>query len=572
MNNKSFDTEIMVEDARMDCNYFEKQNSLQEERSGQNPLAAPKTSNLYGWEIVKELTQDEQEYDTEIQNQAINLPAVIKETKEIKPKSLRQLKIAANRRKAPFMYFKGVWLVSYFQLLNWFAGYGQFMMKDDFKMVDNILYGWNGKYWTKSDKFVCKHIFNKFFDNFGIAIESKYMKELLEICYHRDFIPSLPGWDWNKIDYQKEIIVTFQNGTLKFDLVNRWTVFYKDTFYKERDAVYSLNTNYTDDLMQPDYWKETFVGRYLLEFYDDKSRDQLQKFLASVLITQFEIQQMLVILGDGGDGKGTLMGAVRNIFGNVISALRVSEWQGKHDTSALIGSILNITSERPDRDINLDTFKSIVANDEIQMNPKYKELHNYKPFCKHVMTVNSLPAIELDSAAMRRLPVIKTCKTIPMNKRNAKFKTDFAKDKAGLVSFMLQGLYKLKQDNFAFLTGTPELQEELVYQNDSLVYDFIHDCIDLTDNISDYTITANAFEVFDYWQMNNGKNSKPITRVTFGKKIINVAKNLGKVNVKTSTKRIPKSGTTRVLTGFAIKSEWITKYTNYNKQIMKFSS
>ncbi|MEG6585429.1 DUF5906 domain-containing protein [Dendrosporobacter sp. 1207_IL3150] len=484
---------------------------------------------------------------------------------------LKSDEISTNRKKVTFMYhYKGSWQVNYAELHSWFARMGHKIIKDDFKKVDNILYGWDGKRWTRADDFIKKFIFLKFMNTFGIAIDSKYLSELINTCLYADFIPSIPRWDWSQ-EYANKLIITFLNGTLEIDFTNYNHKFYKNIFRKENNAVYILNMNYEEELMAANYWRDSFVGKYFLEYYADNDRDQLQQYLAAVLIPQFEIQQNLVILGDGGDGKGVLMGALRDLLGNVVSGLRVSEWDGKHDTTALIGSILNITSERPSREINTDIFKAVVANDELQMNPKFKDLFYHKPFCKHIMTVNSLPSIEIDSAIMRRLVMIKTCKTTTMRERNASFKRNFELDKAGLVSFMIQGLYLLKANDFNFLTGSIELKDELIYQNDSLIKDFIDECISLTDNINDYEVSAFAFDLFSYWERDNGKNSKPMVRATFSKKIINISKSLGMANVVSVSRRLPDSGkTARVLTGIKIKSEWVANYNKYKKSLENF--
>lgn len=478
--------------------------------------------------------------------------------------------LTINRKNASFMYYKGSWLVNYPELLNWFARNGYYIIKNDFKKVDNILYGWDGKRWTKADEFIKRVIFMKFRDKFGIAIESKYLNEILNICTYADFIPAIPKWDWNS-SYDKNLIITFLNGTLEIDFVNSSHRFQQDIFCKENNAVFVLNFNYEEDLMKESYWKDRFVGKYLLEYYKDVDRDQLQQYLAAILIPQYELQQNLVILGDGGDGKGVLMGALRSLLGNVVSGLRVSEWDGKHDTTALIGSILNITSERPSREINADIFKAVVANDELQINPKFKELFYYKPFCKHIMTVNSLPSIEIDSAIIRRLVMIKTCKTTTTRERNVGFKRKFEADKAGLVSFMIHGLHLLKKNEFSFLVNSVELKEELIYQNDSLISDFIDECISFTDNINDYEVSAFAFELFSYWEMDNGKNSKPMVRATFSKKVINISKSLGMTNVISVSRRLPDScKTARVLTGLKIKDEWVEKFTKHKKNYVKW--
>lgn len=478
-------------------------------------------------------------------------------------------KVNINPPKASFVYYKNGLQVNYSSLQNWFGQHGHQIMDNNFKSVDHVLYGWDGKHWKKADDYVKKYIFCNFKKIFGVAIDSKCMKELLEICKYVDFIPELSAWDWNAF-YQQKIIVSFLNGTLVIDFTNQCHNFYPNMWNKKNNAVYVLSVNYNENMMEADYWKSSFSGRYFLDFYGDYEREQLQQFLAGILIPQFEIQQNLVILGDGGDGKGVLMGALRKLFGNVVTGLRVSEWQGKHDTTALVGSILNITSERPSREINVDIFKAIVANDEMQTNPKYKDLVYYKPFCKHIMTVNSLPAIEVDSAIMRRLVLIKTCKTTTLKNRTVTFKRDFELDKAGLVSFMLQGLFLLHKNNFSFLTGSPELQEELIYQNDSLVHDFMNACLDITDDANDYDISAYIYEIFGFWEKDHGKNSKPIVQATLSRKIITLAKSMGKVNVCSESRRVlTNRKTARILTGVTIKNNWKIKYRTYLRQLGK---
>jgi len=558
--NKNIDSRFGYEGTITEEEYWAEQYYLEEEKN------ALQEDTSYGWDIVKE---DAKELIKVMQ--AIMPPKV----KPAAKKSAKQLEIDRNRKKCKFIIKKnGVNQTIYSELINWFRLHGDKFFKDNFKIVGNVLYAWKETHWAPAGDYIDCYIIKKFHEKFDIAIETKAIPEIITVCRHMGHIPEQYQWDWDD-SFVEKVIITFNNGTLEVDLMNQQHQFYEGIFQKENKALFKLNHNFKNELLVDKFWANTFVGRYLLDFYEDAAREQLQQFLAAILIPQCELQQSLIILGEGGDGKGVLMGAIKDLLEKVVTELRVSEWEGKHDTSTLVGSILNITSEAPDRQINLDVWKSIVACDSLTINPKYEKPYSYKPFCKHIMTVNNLPKIQVDKAVIRRMAIIKTCKTTTEEERETFFSLKFRKDKDGLVSFILQGLLLLAKNKFKSLPGSADLREELVYQNESLITDFVNDCLDITGKKADRELSSELYDVFLYWKIKNGKNARDMTRSTFSKKVITVAKALHKTVVYSDSvrgSRIPSiqnsinNKTVRVLAGLKIRSAILIEYKDYHRK------
>jgi phage/plasmid-associated DNA primase len=402
-------------------------------------------------------------------------------------------RVKALLKKANFIkQVNGANLIIQVILLNWFRQYGHLFFLNDFKIIGNVLYGWNGTIWEEATEYIEKYIFNKIDQLANATIDFRKIPEIVKIAKNKGQFETLATLPWNS-DFDEKVFVTFRNGTLAVDLEQKTHQFLLNHFDPAFYAVYFIDCDFKEEFMDNQYWQNSFVGEYLLDFYSDDDRNCLQQFFASVLIPQYQPQQVLVILGEGGDGKGVLMGTLKKLLGKVVTELNVSRWTEKHSTTMLVGSILNITSEAPSREISLDTWKSIVACDYLTIDPKYKTPFSYKPFCKQIMTVNELPKLPPEKASLRRLLITKTCKSTKAVDRSESFRIKFENNLDALVSFILNGLYVLKDNNFREISGSVELRDEFIHQNESTMVDFMQSCIDITDSASDF---CSSFDFF----------------------------------------------------------------------------
>lgn len=409
-------------------------------------------------------------------------------------------------------------------------------------------------YWETGSEFVNRYIYNEFDRLYDVSVRLDDIPLLRKAGEYKNHIPSYKLWEWNR-KFENKVYVTFRNGTLIVNLEEFGYEFLQHHFDMGLNAVYAIDYDFTDIMMETDYWKKGFVGNYLLSFYDEYNLNQLQQFLASLLIPQYQPQQALVIQGDGGDGKGVLMGTIKMLFGDVVTELDPSRWSESHAMARLVGSVLNITNEAPSREISLDAWKSIVANDSVDVNPKYESGYSYKPYCKHIMTVNELPKIAVQKSSVRRMPIIRTCKSTSAEERSVFFKRDFENNRDALIAFMLQGLFLLKENGFKEIVGDIEMKKEFIYENESTIEEFIKDCLNVTEKQEDFESVDALFKVFGYWKVEHAQGSKDITKVTFSKKLKTVLL-LGDKKIEGSVVKKICGITTRGFSGVAINTAW----------------
>jgi hypothetical protein len=484
-------------------------------------------------------------------------------------KAKNAAKLRTSLKKNNFIkQYNGTNLIMAPLMWDWFRKHGDLFFQDDFQIVDSLLYGWNGQYWEDGTDLIDNHIFTTIDKVLNATVPSKHIPEVVKIAKQKHYISEALKWNWNK-DYDKSVIVTFSNGTLIVDLINKGYQFLLNQFDYQNYAVYAIQCEFKDELMNNEYWQKSFVGNYLLDFYNDKDRGVLQQFLASVLIPQYQPQQGLIILGEGGDGKGVLMGTLKKLLGKVVTELSVSKWTGTHDTTTLVGSLLNITSEAPSREISLDVWKAIIACDWVSINPKYKSQFSYKLYCKHIMTVNELPKIAIDKASLRRILMVQTQKSTTSKERNELFRRNFENNSDALVSFIINGLYLLKQNNFSEMTSTSELQDDLIYQNASTIVDFMKECLNVTNNEADFCSSADLFDTYELWRNEHGQGSKSIIKSTFSKNLNTMLATLGEKS-RSGMKKIA-GKTVRGFSGIVLRRDWKEKLLKHWSEQIKFN-
>lgn len=123
---------------------------------------------------------------------------------------------------------------------------------------------------------------------------------------------------------------------------------------------------------------------------------------------------LFILLGEGGNGKSTLLNAITYALGTYAGmapkTLLVSGKQApkSHELAELRGVRLVHVMELHDREyLDSDRLKSIVGGDPITADRKYEHAITFRPQCKLWMPCNRLPRItDADNGVWRRIAVI----------------------------------------------------------------------------------------------------------------------------------------------------------------------
>ncbi|MEG3965999.1 DUF3854 domain-containing protein [Microcoleus sp. S36a_B3] len=108
----------------------------------------------------------------------------------------------------------------------------------------------------------------------------------------------------------------------------------------------------------------------------------------------------LLCHGEGSNGKDTLRAVLAAVYGNGMTGKSLSDFRAydtgrKFNLSGLLGGVCNWASEntaKVDLD-NIQSLKQFITGDPIDIEPKGKDSHEYKPIATFFANCNKLPSI-----------------------------------------------------------------------------------------------------------------------------------------------------------------------------------
>ncbi len=256
---------------------------------------------------------------------------------------------------------------------------------------------------------------------------------------------------------RQELHLSFTNGVLRLD---------NNLQFRPSAPCYPI-TETLPGKYDPEAKCELFLGGFLAHILDRNDIDLLQRYLSQILEGINHSQTILVLTGDAGWGKSSLM----NILGNLIGWQNVGiireqlfkdEFELAHYCNKHFLYHPDLPTEFLDRP-EASIFKQLVGGDPLWANLKNegdgrKVIQGQFPT---VLACNGKPRIHLDQdtdAWLRRLVVL-SFKTPTHEKHFGKMAEMILQTEApGILNWLLQGRAKLHKDNFQ-PTQTPEQRE-----------------------------------------------------------------------------------------------------------------
>jgi P4 family phage/plasmid primase-like protien len=121
-------------------------------------------------------------------------------------------------------------------------------------------------------------------------------------------------------------------------------------------------------------------------------------------------QKCLVLVGEGSNGKSTLLRILRSVFppGSVVTSAPQT-WGKPFETAQLVGRLLNCTGELPGSAmLDTEVFKGMITGDELKAERKYQDPFTFEPRAGHVFAANKLPGTNDHSEGFwRRFEVVR---------------------------------------------------------------------------------------------------------------------------------------------------------------------
>jgi len=245
------------------------------------------------------------------------------------------------------------------------------------------------------------------------------------------------------------------------------------------------------------------IKQFFAEVLEPQDIPVIHELAGYALIPDYSIQRAFLFIGDGSNGKSTLLSLLRTFLGkdNCSSVPWHALEYSRFASSRLDGKLLNIYADLPSRSMDsTGAFKMLTGGDAISAEKKFKDGYSFVNFARLVFSANKPPRIlDEDSYAFwRRWIIINFSSQFPENDPKtdpeilSKLTTET--ELSGLLNLALDGLQRvLTNAKFSYGKTVDQTQSYYLRASDP-VYAFVEDCCELDSDA--VTSKDTLFEAF----------------------------------------------------------------------------
>ena len=256
---------------------------------------------------------------------------------------------------------------------------------------------------------------------------------------------------------------------------------------------------------------ELFLKSFLQHVVAPDDIDLLQRYLSQLLVGQNHSQTILVLTGEAGWGKSTLMKIIGGILGwKHAGIIRDQVFKSEHELSQYRGKRFLYHPDMPTDFLNrreASLFKQLVGGDPIWTEAKGSDdmltLEGNFPV---ILACNGKPKIKLDADAdawMRRLVVVPFGQAAHEQHTGKMAEIIIKNEASGILNWLLEGRRKLLQSKLQ-LTTTKEQRERAanVLLASESPKAFVRSCIEKQKD--GVILMADIYEEYQKWCRNTG--------------------------------------------------------------------
>lgn len=147
---------------------------------------------------------------------------------------------------------------------------------------------------------------------------------------------------------------------------------------------------------------------------DASLRKLLEECAGYLFYRRNELRKCFLLLGPAQGGKSTFASALRNVLGEAnYSALDISQLSERFKTAQITGKLANIRDDISDGYIvDPSVLKGLITGEELDGERKGEHPFKFKPYAKHVYTLNDMPRIKDKSGAVLSRLIIIPCRYV----------------------------------------------------------------------------------------------------------------------------------------------------------------
>ncbi|HDR7314292.1 DNA primase [Bacillus cytotoxicus] len=228
----------------------------------------------------------------------------------------------------------------------------------------------------------------------------------------------------------------------------------------ERFELLPHHPSYLSTVQLPIEFDSNAVAPSFMRFLKEITLDDeelirvLQEIIGYLLSAETKAEKAFFFCGSGANGKSVLISIITQLIGKEnVSNIPLSEFGQQFGLEGLINKTVNIAAENEmgGKALKTENFKAIVSGDTITINIKYHPAISYKPHCKLVFVVNTLPdSMDVTNGYFRKLMIVPFNRTFKPHERNVNLTQELLKELPGILNWAIEGLKRLRKNNYQF--------------------------------------------------------------------------------------------------------------------------
>lgn len=252
------------------------------------------------------------------------------------------------------------------------------------------------------------------------------------------------------------------------------------------------------------------------------------------LVPSMKYEKALVLYGEGGNGKGTLIALLTALLGhkNIAGVSFQDLSENRFASAELFGKMANLHADIPSKVLdNSSRFKELVSGDMIRAEEKHKAPFSFQNRAKLIFSANEPPTSKDNTEGFhRRLLMV----PFPHKFNDRELRSNLFNSEAlsGALNRIIEGLHRLlKQDRFTTSESVDLSLDEYRKASDSVAR-FIDECCEMeTDEM------AGKQELYNAYRLNCADwGNHPLSQTNFNKRLKVLCPDLGEYR-KTSPRR-----------------------------------
>ena len=333
----------------------------------------------------------------------------------------------------------------------------------DVRYWEGSFWQWGGSHWTPlSEGTLRRHVQ----DSFGHLPLAKRASD------HTAIAKVLADQLMRPLADEPTIGVNFANGFLTSDLVLH-------LHHPKFGAAYTLPYRYVPEGADSAKRFHRFLDS--VWGHDADFTDKVHMLRAAMAATLFGIawkfETAFCCIGVHRSGKSQLLNLVEGLMpAGTISSINPDQWHDKFLPAEMVGKLINICSELPDkRHLDGRMFKTIVSGEFISAQRKNRDPFRFRPTCAHWIGTNHIPrTLDTSGGFIRRWRMFTFTRQVPADQTILGIGRDIAaEEREAIAAWAVQAITAIMERGTMPICASHALKSEEMAARNNSVHQFV---------------------------------------------------------------------------------------------------